>query len=202
MLAFHTACEVYSIGQFARRIAAAGKSMNHLWSPWRMVYILESNKDTECAFCRELAQPDGSKNLIVARGREAFVILNRYPYTSGHLMVVPLRHEPGLDTLNAAERGAMMELVARCLEVLRTVYSPQGFNVGVNMGEAAGAGIREHVHIHIVPRWTGDTNFMSALGHTRVLPESLEDSYERIRAAWQAAAGSLPPSPGEQESQP
>lgn len=124
---------------------------------------------------------DGAENLIAHRGQRAYVILNRYPYTSGHLMVVPFEHQANLEVLDSQTRAEMMELTARGMTVLRKVYNPQAFNMGANIGEAAGAGVKEHVHIHIVPRWKGDTNFMSTLGKTRVLPESLEDTYERVK---------------------
>lgn len=159
--------------------------MKRLWSPWRMKYIAEEKNKEECVFCVEPRQPDGVKNLIVYRGEQAYVILNRYPYTSGHLMVVPFDHLSSLEQLRPQVRAEMMELVADCLQVLRVAYQPEGFNVGVNIGEAAGAGILDHVHLHVVPRWTGDTNFMSALGETRVLPESLEESYQRLKTAWE-----------------
>jgi ATP adenylyltransferase len=158
--------------------------MQYLWSPWRMTYI-EKHKDEEgCVFCEAQVQPDGPENLIVFRGERAFVILNRYPYTSGHLMIVPYAHHPSLEGLDPESRAESMELVARAIVVLRQVYQPQGFNIGVNIGDAAGAGIKEHVHLHVVPRWTGDTNFMSALARTRVLPEKLEQTYARVREAW------------------
>ena len=140
----------------------------------------EKNKEG-CVFCGAIQQPDGPDNLVVLRASAAFIILNRYPYSSGHLMVVPFEHQPSLEPLPPAVRAEMMELTARSLEVLRAVYRPQGFNVGVNIGAAAGAGILDHVHLHIVPRWGGDTNFMSALANTRVLPESLEDTYWRVK---------------------
>ena len=112
------------------------------------------------------------------------MILNRYPYTSGHLMAVPYEHLPSLDLLDAETRAEMMELTNKAIQVLRKIYTPQGFNIGINIGAAAGAGIAEHVHMHIVPRWGGDTNFMSSLANTRVLPESLEETYTRVRQEW------------------
>jgi ATP adenylyltransferase len=150
-----------------------------------MSYI-QSNRVEDCVFCSEVEHEDGPQNLIVQRGWLAYVILNRYPYTSGHLMVVPYEHQPSLELLDAETRAEIMELAAVALRVLRKVYTPQGFNVGINIGEPAGAGITEHVHLHIVPRWTGDTNFMSSLGQTRVLPELLEDTYQRVHSAWGA----------------
>lgn len=160
--------------------------MNHLWSPWRMEYIESNHKVDGCVFCIAQAQADGAENLIAYRGKLAYVILNRYPYTSGHLMVNPFEHKPNLEELDSATRSEMMELTSRCTTVLKNIYNPQGFNVGVNMGEAAGAGVLGHVHIHVVPRWKGDTNFMSSIGGTRVLPEALEQTYHRV---WEAFAG-------------
>jgi len=158
--------------------------MNHLWSPWRMEYIENNNKKAGCVFCNAQTVSDGGENLIAFRGEHSFVILNRYPYTSGHLMVIPFGHLPNLEELDAKTRAEMMELTSRCTTVLKNIYKPQGFNVGVNIGEAAGAGVAGHVHIHIVPRWKGDTNFMSTVGETRVLPEALEDTYQRVKAAF------------------
>ncbi len=148
-----------------------------------MKYI--QNHDEEgCVFCNVQAQPDSPENLIVFRGRRAFVILNRYPYTSGHLMVVPTDHQPSFEDLSAETRAEVMELITECIRVLRMVYKPEAFNVGANIGSVAGAGIAGHVHMHVVPRWGGDTSFMSSIGETRVLPESLEETYRRIKEAW------------------
>lgn len=149
-----------------------------------MEYIENHGKEQGCVFCQALTRADGPDNLIVHRGDHAFVILNRFPYTSGHVMVVPSRHEPDLEHLEPAERAEMMELASRATKVLRSVYQTSAFNVGMNIGEAAGAGVKEHVHIHVVPRWVGDTNFMSTLASTRVLPETLADTWRRIRAAF------------------
>ena len=146
---------------------------------------LESNANEEgCVFCNAQAMEDSAMNLIAYRGERAYVILNRYPYTSGHLMVVPFEHKPDFEELEAATRAEMMELTSHCMTVLRKAYNSRAFNMGANVGEAAGAGVKEHVHIHIVPRWVGDTNFMSTLGETRVLPEALEDTYRRVKEAW------------------
>jgi ATP adenylyltransferase len=156
----------------------------HLWSPWRMKYIETPKTTPGCVFCSALADSDDVTNLIVSRGERTFVILNRYPYTSGHIMIVPVDHQPSLEKLGPFTRAEMMELVTRSIQVLEIVYHPQGINVGINIGEAAGAGITDHVHMHVVPRWLGDTNFMSTLGMTRVLPETLEDTYQRLKTGW------------------
>jgi len=166
--------------------------LKHLWSPWRMEYINNHDKVEGCVFCNALGLADGRENLIVARGRLAFVILNRYPYTSGHVMVVPNSHQSSLEALDIAIRSEIMELTNQTMQVLQQIYQPQGFNLGMNIGSVAGAGIAEHVHMHIVPRWGGDTNFMSAVAGTRVLPESLEDTYLRVHAGWLAAAKNIP----------
>jgi ATP adenylyltransferase len=155
--------------------------MNHIWSPWRMEYIENSNKEEGCIFCNAQAKEDGAENLIAFRGERAYVILNRFPYTSGHLMVVPFEHKANFEELDPPTRAEMMELASQCMTVLRKVYRPEAFNMGANIGEPAGAGVKEHVHIHIVPRWTGDSNFMSIIGETRVLPELLESTYRRVR---------------------
>lgn len=158
--------------------------MNRLWSPWRMAYI-QSNKNEEgCVFCIEMSRIDGPENLILFRGKKNYVILNRFPYTNGHLMIVPFDHKASLEQLDSETRAEMMELTARGIHVLKSEYCPQGFNLGINIGEAAGAGIAEHIHFHIVPRWSGDTNFMTTLAETRVVPEDLQDSYWRLKNAW------------------
>lgn len=158
--------------------------MDRLWSPWRMKYIQKHERVPGCIFCTAIDQPDGPANLILARGELAFVILNRYPYTSGHLMVVPYEHESTFELLDPATRSEIMELLTRAMSVLRAVYNPEGFNVGSNIGAVAGAGVADHVHFHIVPRWGGDANFMTTLAQTRVLPEALEDTYLRLLAQW------------------
>ena len=157
--------------------------MQYIWSPWRMTYI-QNNTQTGCPLCQELAVPDGPGNLIVHRGQRAFVILNRYPYTSGHVMTVPYAHLPSLEDLDPATRAELLELAVAAMQVIQTLYRPQGYNLGINLGESAGAGILDHVHMHVVPRWSGDTNFMSTLGSTRVLPETLEDTYIKMKKGW------------------
>ena len=150
-----------------------------------MEYIENNNKQNGCVFCIEQAKADSVENLIAFRGTRAYVIINRYPYTSGHLMVNPFEHKPTLEELDPQTRAEMIELTTRCTTILKTIYKPQGFNIGINMGEAAGAGVLGHVHIHIVPRWKGDTNFMATVGETRVLPEALEDTYQRVKGEFQ-----------------
>lgn len=149
-----------------------------------MKYIESHRKEAGCVLCNAQSMKDSPENLIAFRGSDSYVILNRYPYTSGHLMVIPFDHISTLEGLNPPTRAEMMELTSRCTTVLREVYNTQAFNVGVNMGEAAGAGVLGHVHIHIVPRWAGDTNFMSVVGETRVLPEALEDTYKKVSRAF------------------
>jgi len=154
--------------------------MNHIWSPWHIKKKKKTEKQEGCVFCNAQAKEDSAANLIAFRGQFSFVILNRYPYTSGHLMVIPFKHVATLEELDPATRAEMIELTSQCMTVLRKTYNPQAFNMGANIGEAAGAGVPGHFHIHIVPRWGGDTNFMSTLGETRVLPESIEDTYKRV----------------------
>jgi ATP adenylyltransferase len=150
-----------------------------------MEYIENNNKEEGCVFCNAQCQEDSAENLIAYRGKLSYVILNRFPYTSGHLMVIPFQHVSSLEELDPITRAEMMELTSQCITVLKTIYRPQGFNVGVNIGEAAGAGVLGHVHIHIVPRWKGDTNFMSSVGGVRVLPEALEATYQRVKDRFQ-----------------
>jgi ATP adenylyltransferase len=149
-----------------------------------MEYIQTPKSSEGCIFCEGLKLADGIENLIIHRGSKAFVMLNRFPYTSGHLMIVPYEHKPSLELLQAASRSDIMELSARAIQVLNKLYTPQGYNLGMNIGNAAGAGVAEHVHLHVVPRWVGDTNFMSSVSQTRVLPEILEETYRRVKEAW------------------
>ena len=159
--------------------------MRRLFSPWRKTYIeRDKTKEQGCVFCEALKQSDGEGNLIIHRGEHSFVILNRFPYTSGHVMVLPFLHVARLHELDAATRAEMIELQNKVVLVLTKVYKPEGFNLGANIGAAAGAGIEEHLHLHIVPRWVGDTNFTSVVAETRVLPERLEQTWQRVHAAW------------------
>jgi ATP adenylyltransferase len=137
-----------------------------------------------CVFCDIYRGTQDQRNLIVHRGRKSFVIVNRYPYTSGHLLVVANAHKASLEDLDSAARAEIMEMAARGLQILRRIYKPEAFNLGANIGRAAGAGIDGHVHLHLVPRWGGDTSFLSVVGETRVLPEEVDETWRRLRAAW------------------
>jgi ATP adenylyltransferase len=154
--------------------------MDRLWAPWRSAYVTSSTApDIDCIFCHT-SQP-GRDELVLFRGRVCFVILNLYPYTNGHLMVVPNRHAPNLATLSADEQVELMRLTRHAEIAITEAYVPQGINVGINLGKAAGAGVPGHLHVHVVPRWSGDTNFMTAIGETRVLPEDLNSSAAKLR---------------------
>ncbi len=155
-----------------------------LFTPWRMAYIL-SKKYPHCVFCLARDHYEDPEHLVVVQGEYNMVILNRYPYTSGHLMVVPKSHVGQLDELDAPTRSEMMEMASRAVNVLRKIYLPHGFNVGINEGTAAGAGIKEHLHLHVVPRWSGDTNFMSSVGDVRVVPEALDVTLSKVRVGWE-----------------
>lgn len=154
-----------------------------LWAPWRLTYIERASGSGDhegCIFVDLPAQGDDRKNLILYRGERAFVMLNAFPYTNGHLMVAPYRHTADIAELDDQELLEINRLVANCTVWIRKAYRPDGFNIGVNVGRAAGAGIPTHIHWHIVPRWDGDTNFMTVVGEVRVLPQSLEESYDRL----------------------
>jgi ATP adenylyltransferase len=151
-----------------------------------MKYIQEHRNEAGCVFCMAADSEDGEENLVFHRGEGVFMILNRFPYTSGHVMCVPFMHVDRLQDLPRPVRIELIDMVNKAVKVLQAEYQPQGFNIGLNLGEVAGAGIADHLHMHIVPRWGGDTNFMSAIGQTRVLPESLSETYRRVREAWEA----------------
>ncbi|MFW5714621.1 MAG: HIT family protein [Brevefilum sp.] len=158
--------------------------MDYIWTPWRMKYIQEHQPDDECIFCLAVESDDDEKHLVFYRGDHVYMLLNRYPYTSGHVMCVPYAHEARLHDLEEATRAEMMEMMTRAVQVLQPVYEPDGFNIGLNLGEMAGAGVAEHLHTHIVPRWAGDANFMTSVSATRVLPETLSETYRRVKEAW------------------
>lgn len=154
--------------------------MKRLWTPWRMKY-LEAKRSEGCVFCQKIADSDDAKNHILYRGKHACVMLNLYPYTSGHLMIIPYAHAGRLADLPMEAQTEMLALLNKSLEVLQRALSPEGFNIGMNLGRAAGAGIDEHIHVHAVPRWTGDTNFMAIFAETRVVPEWLDDTYRKLK---------------------
>ncbi len=158
--------------------------MQLLWAPWRMDFI-EGAKPEGCIFCafpKETGEVADRRNLIVARTESSFAILNRYPYNSGHLMVIPLRHTADFTSLTAGESADLHHLLQLAISALSEAYHPDGFNLGMNLGRSAGAGIDDHLHYHAVPRWAGDTNFMPVVGATKVLVEHLQQSYDKLRA--------------------
>lgn len=150
-----------------------------LWAPWRMEYI-RGEKESGCIFCNRIPQNNDRENLIVTRGKSCFVIMNRYPYNNGHLMIVPNRHVGVLENLTPEENAEMMHLLQNSARALNEAMQPHGFNVGMNVGKVAGAGIDDHLHFHIVPRWSADTNFMPILGHTKVVSEALQDTWATL----------------------
>ena len=154
-----------------------------LWAPWRLEYI-RGPKDAECIFCRAIESDDDEGNYVVHRGERAFVILNAYPYNNGHVMIAPYVHEPSIEPLDDPTLLELMQLAKRSLAAMHAAYSPEGFNIGINQSNVAGAGIEEHVHVHVVPRWSGDTNFMPVIGDVRVLPQSLADSWKELTSVF------------------
>jgi len=157
--------------------------VDRLWSPWRLTYVTSTGEASGCVFC-EAASPEEAAALVVHRGRDCYVILNLFPYNSGHLMVVPNRHIASLSSATREERCEMMDLTQLAEQALTAAYTPQGLNVGMNLGRSAGAGIVDHIHVHIVPRWNGDTNFMTVVGEVRVLPEDIAETARRLREAF------------------
>ncbi|MCC7492774.1 MAG: HIT domain-containing protein [Fimbriimonadaceae bacterium] len=164
--------------------------MDRLWAPWRMSYITAPKEATsECVFCRAAAAGDDAAYQVLMRGQLCYAILNRYPYNNGHLMVVPYDHVADLTEVSDAGLAEMLQLAARWTAVLRQQMRCAGFNLGFNLGSAAGAGIRDHLHLHLVPRWDGDTNFMPVVGEAKVLPETLDETWQKLSAAWVATQG-------------
>jgi len=160
--------------------------MDHLWSPWRYQYIQSAQPAASCIFCDKAAANEDEKNLIVYRARHNFIILNLYPYTSGHLMIAPYQH---VATVSEASDDTLQEMILLARDAerhLRAIYRPHGFNMGMNIGEAAGAGVAGHIHLHVLPRWTGDANFLSTVGETRVMPEDLSVTWSKLTAAFAA----------------
>jgi ATP adenylyltransferase len=157
--------------------------VDRLWAPWRLEYVQSADEIEGCVFCRA-AEGDDADHLVVHRGERAFVLLNKFPYASGHLMVAPYRHGAGFSDLDEAEALEIHRLATRGIEALAVVFRPEGFNVGWNLGRVAGAGIVDHGHLHVVPRWSGDTNFMPVLADVRVIPEHLAETRRKLASAW------------------
>jgi ATP adenylyltransferase len=152
--------------------------MKVLWAPWRLKYII-GDKEEGCIFCKKPKEGNDKDNLILYTGETSFIIMNRYPYSNGHLMTVPYKHTNNFSDLTREEKLELMDLTAKCIDILQ-VIKPEGFNIGMNLGKTGGAGIDDHLHFHVVPRWSGDTNFMPVIGDVRVMPEYLEDTYETL----------------------
>ena len=161
--------------------------MEHLWSPWRLAYITGGASTGGCVFCQALSDPEAD-SLIVFRGATCYVILNLFPYNNGHLMVIPNRHIASLGAATADERQELIELTRVSEAALTEAYAPHGMNMGINLGKPAGAGVLDHLHMHVVPRWNGDTNFMTVVGRTRVLAEELPDTAARLKPIFQRLA--------------
>jgi ATP adenylyltransferase len=158
--------------------------MTHLWTPWRSTYMKEQKKKGLCVFCEAATGASDQDSLVVYRGQGCFVILNRYPYTSGHIMVAPYSHVSRLNMIDDCVATEIMSLARFAEKFIEETYSPDGLNLGMNLGQAAGAGIEEHIHMHVLPRWRGDANFMTSVADTRIIPEALSDTYERLHAAF------------------
>jgi ATP adenylyltransferase len=159
--------------------------MDTLWAPWRIRYVQMARQEG-CILCQKPAEAGDTENYLLFRGKHNFVMLNAFPYNPGHLMISPYRHVASPELLSAAELHEHHEIVTRCLGILRAVFNPGGFNIGMNLGRVAGAGIDEPIHSHLVPRWQGDTNFMPVVGATRVIPEALAETYEKLRGQFPA----------------
>jgi len=155
-----------------------------IWAPWRLRYVKNAKTSTECVFCAKPGAGDDRENLIVHRGERAFVILNLFPYTNGHLMVAPFEHVGRLQDVDPEVVAEVMGLAKQAMSRLEAVYDPEGFNVGINQGRVAGAGVEGHIHLHVVPRWAGDNNYMPVLADTRVMPQSLEESYDALEGGF------------------
>ena len=151
-----------------------------LYSPWRLQYI-NSEKEKKCIFCLDHPVEDDARHLVLYRSEYSFAIMNLFPYNNGHLMIIPKKHTSSLLTLSEVERNDLFGLVTKAVSILETVYKPEGVNIGMNLGKAAGAGIDEHIHVHVVPRWSGDVNFMTSISGTRIIPEDFEKAYLRLK---------------------
>jgi ATP adenylyltransferase len=166
--------------------------MDHLWTPWRFEYIRNADQDSTCVFCRVIAEARDAENFVLYRGRGSFAILNLFPYTSGHLLIVANRHIASMSEATPEELHEMIDLARFCEDVLRRQYHPDGFNMGFNLGRSAGAGVEHHLHMHVLPRWRGDSNFVSVVGETRVLPEELPTTFQRLLPHFRTLQASSP----------
>jgi len=155
--------------------------MDRLWTPWRFEYLRKADQESSCVFCRILVENNDDANLVLFRSPNLFIILNLFPYTSGHLLIAVNRHISSLRDAHPEELHEMIEMAAQCEDALRREYHPSGYNMGFNLGRAAGAGVEHHLHMHVLPRWVGDSNFVSVVGETRVLPEELPATYRRLK---------------------
>lgn len=156
--------------------------MERLWAPWRIGYVANANKEEKCFLCAAATGNDDRSSLVVRRGQTCFAILNRFPYNNGHVMIAPYAHKADLPELTPAERSEMLELVVEVQAALTATFRPQGFNIGINIGAAAGAGVPGHIHTHVMPRWTGDTNFVSTCADVKVISQSLDEAYQSLAA--------------------
>jgi ATP adenylyltransferase len=168
----------------ARRDESEVILMKNLWAPWRMEYILSDQKGGSCIFCPGSERGEDEEHLILYVGVLTTVLMNRFPYNNGHLLVAPIQHVPGLDQLSDEESLDLLLMVRKSIDILRNTMNPEGFNVGLNLGRVAGAGMEEHMHFHIVPRWNGDTNYMTVFGEVRVIPEHIKETYKKLRNAF------------------
>ena len=162
--------------------------MKRLWAPWRMVYIDQDAKGDGCIFCAKNLQKDPREALLLTQTKHSLVMLNKYPYNNGHLLLAPKRHESQIDDLPQDEHADLHDMLRRSVAIVRTVLNPGGINLGMNIGKCAGAGVEDHLHWHLVPRWEGDTNFMPVVGETRVMPQHLLDSYDRLKPHFESLA--------------
>ena len=162
--------------------------MTHLWTPWRSTYMKAGKDQSRCVFCDAAASDRDKENLVVFRGQQNFVLLNRYPYTSGHLMIAPYAHVPRLNDVVEETLAEIARLTRRIEIILEAAYKPEGINLGMNLGRAAGAGIADHIHMHMLPRWSGDANFMTSVAGTRIIPESLDETYLKIKQGFDMSA--------------
>jgi ATP adenylyltransferase len=154
--------------------------MEVLWAPWRLEYVTSDSEKGECIFCPGDDKSQDKKRLILFRDDRTIVLMNRFPYINGHLLIAPARHVAALDLLSSEEKLALITMVEKAVGVLKRVMNPGGFNLGMNLGKAAGAGVEDHIHFHVVPRWTGDTNYMTVFGEVRVIPEHIRSTYEKL----------------------